>query len=201
MIIRSATQIDAATLANAHIKVFPNFFLSTLGLDFLKVYYRALINYPETLCYVAEEKNVIVGYVVGRMRTKGYLKRVVKSNMFTFMLQGIKLLFTKPGALLRLVMNLEKKSDEKIVVDNQDYAEIGLIGVNPEMKGKGIGRALLNTLEECLRSKSVEKLSLTTDFYNNDTTLMAYKAWGFNVLYEFTAYPNRKMYRLIKTIS
>lgn len=200
MKIRSATQLDAATLANAHIKVFPNFFLSTLGSDFLKVYYRALINYPETLCYVAEENNVIVGYVVGRMRAKGYLKRVVKSNMFTFMLQGIKLLFTKPGALLRLVMNLEKKSDKKIVVDNQDYAEIGLIGVNPEIKGKGVGHALFMQFEANLKENNVDRLSLTTDYYNNENTLSAYKAWGFEVLYEFIAYPDRRMYRLIKKV-
>lgn len=201
MLIRSATDKDYKILARKHMEVFPGFFLSSLGESFLRTYYKALFKLPETICFFAEEDRQVVGYVVGKTRTSGFLKRVVKSSPIPFAFQGFKLLFTRPAALMRLMRNLEKKSNDSEITDDQEYGEIALIGVSPEMKGKGIGRALLNTLEECLRSKSVEKLSLTTDFYNNDTTLMAYKAWGFNVLYEFTAYPNRKMYRLIKTIS
>ena len=86
------------------------------------------------------------------------------------------------------------------MVDNQDYGEIGLIGISPSLKGKGIGRLLLEQIEFELRTHNVTRLSLTTDYHNNENTLAAYKAWGFSILYDFVTYPNRRMYRLIKDV-
>ena len=200
LVIRKAEISDYRILARKHIEVFPGFFLSTLGESFLCDYYKALLKHPETICLFAEENGEVVGYVVGRTRANNFLKRVIKRNPFPFIWQGIKLLFVKPAALIRLANNLDKKREDNDIQDDQEYGEIALIGVEPKMKGKGVGHSLLRELECCLKEKGVTRLSLTTDFYNNDNTLRAYKAWGFGVLYEFLTYPNRKMYRLIKTI-
>jgi hypothetical protein len=44
-------------------------------------------------------------------------------------------------------------------------------------------------------------MSLTTDFYNNIKTIEFYKGLGYNIYYDFIAYPNRKMYRMIKDLN
>lgn len=198
-IIKAKTS-DARTLAVEHQRVFPGFFLSTLGTSFLTTYYKALLKHPETICYLAVEDQKVLGYVVGRTRAHAFLKRVIKRNPLPFFLQGIKLLFTHTRALIRLANNLEKKNTGKGAIDEQEYGEIALIGVSPEMKGRGIGHKLMRSLEADLKDRGVTQLSLTTDYYDNDDTLRAYKAWGFTVLYEFTTYPNRRMYRLIKNV-
>lgn len=201
MIIRQAHIEENKYIAKLHIAVFPNFFLSTLGEKFLTTYYKVVLRHPETICLFAEtESGEVCGYVLGRIKAKGYLKRIVKSAPITFCWEGVKLMFSRPASLLRLVKNLDKKRDDKQVKDNQDYAEIGLIGVMPEYKGLGIGRALFNEFIGMIKKQGVAKISLTTDAEKNDNTLAAYKAWGFEVLYLFTTYPSRKMYRLIKNI-
>lgn len=201
MRLRHATVEDNKLLANLHISVFPGFFLSTLGPRFLTTYYKVVLRHPETICLFAEnEHQKVCGYVLGRTNAKGYLKRIVKSAPLVFCAEGIRLLFTRPKALLRLLNNLEKKRDDETIMDKQEYAEIGLIGVLPEQKGKGIGRKMLNEFEAILKDRGVSSLSLTTDAVDNDNTLKAYEAWGFQVYYPFTSYPDRKMYRLIKNI-
>ena len=201
MLIRKATRKDAENLALAHERIFDDFFMSSLGTSFLVVYYRMAVDYDATSCFVAyDESGNCLGFVFGRKTAKGYLKRLLKRGLLRFALCGVKLLLTRPNALIRLIKNLEKKSNSKDFEDTQDYAEIGLIGVSPEYKGQGIGHRLFHAFEEDVKQRGATKISLTTDYYNNDNTLIAYKAWGFTVLYEFVTYPNRRMYRLIKTI-
>jgi len=72
--------------------------------------------------------------------------------------------------------------------------------VKPELKGRGIGHQLLTVFEEEVKEQGAKKLSLTTDYFNNEHTLKVYKAWGFKIYYDFISYPNRRMYRLIKDI-
>lgn len=201
MTIRKANKNDVNTLASEHEKIFSDFFMASLGGSFLKAYYSTAVDYEETVCLMADdEEGNCLGFVFGRVKAKGYLKKLLKRGFVRFAWCGVKLLFTRPKALMRLARNLEKKSNANGLEDSQDYAEIGLIGVSPQMKGQGIGHQLLNAFEAEIKGQGVNRLSLTTDYYDNENTLIAYKAWGFRVLYDFTVYPDRKMYRLIKDV-
>ena len=75
------------------------------------------------------------------------------------------------------------------------------IGVDSLNQGKGVGKVLLIKLENIIRSEGCSKLSLTTDFFENQKTIGFYESMGYTILYDFIAYPNRKMYRLIKTLN
>lgn len=201
MKIRKANNNDVNTLASEHERIFSDFFMASLGSSFLKAYYKTAVNYEETVCLMADdEEGNCLGFVFGRVKAKGYLKRLLKKGFVRFAWCGVKLLFTHPKALLRLYKNLEKKGNANGIEDSQDYAEIGLIGVSPQIKGQGIGHQLLNAFESEIKEHGAYRVSLTTDYYENENTLTAYKAWGFSVLYDFTVYPDRRMYRLIKDV-
>ena len=136
MIIRKVEVNENRALAKLHMQVMPDFFLASLGEGFLTTYYKVVLRHPETICLLAEDENKnILGFVLGREKAKGYLKRILKSSLFTFVIEGIKLLFIKPKSLIRLVRNLDKISKDSSISDTQNYAEIGLIGVSPELKG------------------------------------------------------------------
>ena len=75
----------------------------------------------------SDENKNILGFVLGREKAKGYLKRILKSSLFTFVIEGIKLLFIKPKSLIRLVRNLDKISKDSSISDTQNYAEIGAL--------------------------------------------------------------------------
>ena len=196
MIIRAATTKDVPQIVNIHMNAFEGFFLTTLGRSFLSFYYKAFVNSKDGFVLCAIIDNEVYGFAAATKQCKGYNSNLIKTNFIRFIGLAFKLLFTKPSALMRLAKNLSKKSD--VVDDPEDYAELYSIGVTEKAQGKGIGKKLLATIEEKLKNEGVEKVSLTTDFYNNDSAIAFYRRMGYQTLYEFTSYPNRKMYRFIK---
>lgn len=118
------------------------------------------------------------------------------------MFLSFKLMFTRPKALFRLVKNLTKgKNEDRSVLDEaKDYAELYSIGIKEHCQGLGIGRKLLNATEIAVKNGGAGRISLTTDYYNNEHAVNFYKMMGYSVLYVFTTYPHRKMYRFIKDL-
>ena len=198
MIIRVATRADVPEIVNIHMNAFNGFFLTTLGQSFLSFYYSAFINSKDGIVLCADMDNGVCGFAAATKQCKGFNSNLIKTNFMRFVLLAIKLLFVKPAALIRLAKNLSKKSD--IIDDPEDYAELFSIGVAENTQGKGVGKKLLAAIEENLKSESVEKVSLTTDYYNNDSAIAFYRTMGYETLYEFTTYPNRRMYRFIKLL-
>lgn len=114
-------------------------------------------------------------------------------------MSSLYFVLTHPKALLRLKNNFSKNND--IVEDNNDYAELFSIGVSPKAQSKGLGKLLLLETERILKNSEVNRLSLTTDFHDNEQAIQFYKSQGYDILYEFVAYPDRRMYRMIKQLS
>lgn len=196
--VQKADIEDTFSITHIHLLAFKNFFLSSLGEDFLKVYYTCFIKNKDSVVLIAKENDKILGFAAATALCKGFNTALIKQNLFSFSLVGLKLLVTNPKALVRLARNMTKKSDN--VQSKEEYAELYSIGVAPEGQGKGIGKELLSRIEQELLERKVDKLSLTTDYYDNDKTIGFYKAMGYSVLYVFTAYPERKMYRMIKNL-
>ena len=193
---KKSTLLDVDQIVQIHHDTFENFFLTSLGADFLKFYYYSLIKNHETVCFVAVDNDKIVGFSVATVMSKGFNTRLIRSNLYSFGLWSFKMLFSDPKALIRLVRNLTKKSD--VIEDDENYAELFSIAVKSNQQKKGIGKILLKETEKELKIKGVENLSLTTDYYDNDATIAFYKSMGYNILYDFITYPQRRMYRFIK---
>lgn len=198
MIIRKATINDVDTIVEIHLNAFEGFFLTSLGAEFLRFYYSCFVRSNETVTMIAEENGVIYGFSASSKFCKGFNSRLIKSNLIAFGLLSFKLLLIKPISLLRLVKNLSKKGEN--VIDNEDYAELYSIGVCKSAQGKGVGKMLLLKSEQVMKKEGVTRVSLTTDFDNNEQAVGFYHSMGYETFYEFITYPNRKMYRLIKTL-
>lgn len=198
MEIRKAEQADIESIVKIHCDAFEGFFLTSLGIDFLKFYYICFINSSETVTMCAVENGKIMGFSASTKVCKGFNSRLIKSNLVDFGMLSIKLMLTSPRALIRLLKNLTKKGE--VVEDNEDYAELYSIGVSQDAQGKGVGKLLLATSEKIMKEEGVKRVSLTTDYYNNDAAVGFYLSMGYEVLYEFVAYPDRKMYRFIKSL-
>lgn len=196
MIIRKATINDVDTIVEIHLNAFEGFFLTSLGAEFLRFYYSCFVRSNETVTMIAEENGVIYGFSASSKFCKGFNSRLIKSNLIAFGLLSFKLLLIKPISLLRLVKNLSKKGEN--VIDNEDYAELYSIGVCKSAQGKGVGKMLLLKSEQVMKEEGVTRVSLTTDFDNNEQAVGFYHSMGYETLYEFVTYPNRKMYRLIR---
>lgn len=199
--LRKGNIKDAETLTKLQLSAFEGFFMASLGEGFLRTYFRAALKNPRTICFVAEGiAGKKLGFVIGVDHAKGYHKKLITANLFAFAAQGLKLVFINPKALIRLYRNITKTNVEGFTEDRQDYAEMELMGVLPSAQNMGIGRKLTSEFEHEAASRGVGRISLTTDYYDNENIVAAYKRWGFAVMYEFTAYPERRMYRFIKDV-
>ena len=198
MNIRKATLYDVNAIVEIHINAFKGFFLTSLGRDFLKFYYTCFVKNGETVTMVAEENKIIYGFSAATTKCKGFNGRLIKGNFFLFGLLTFKMLFRSPKSLLRLIRNLTKKGDG--VIDKEDYAELYSIGVSRNTQGMGVGKKILIETEKNLKAMGVKRISLTTDYFNNEQAVGFYHSVGYKLLYEFVTYPNRKMYRLIKNL-
>lgn len=198
MKFRTVKISESKALSEIHIKSFKDFFLTSLGGRFLNTYYKSCIKSNESIaiCAINENENII-GFSVGCVHSKGFHKRLIKQNLLVFMLQGIIILFSKPKAIIRLVNNLGKNTDEN---DNGNYAELLSIGVLPKYNGQGIGKELIKRFEEEAINKGCTEMALTTDFNKNNKVLDFYKSTGYEIYCEFITYPHRKMYKLKKSL-
>lgn len=190
---------DINGIVKIHQEAFKDFFLTSLGEDFLKLYYSTFINSKDGVVYCAKKRDTVVGFSATSYVSHGFNSKLIKGNLFRYGLMALKLLFSQPKSVLRLVKNMNKESNDASINDNGEYAELYSIAVGPECQGEGVGRFLLTVTEEDVREHNSE-ISLTTDYYNNDKAISFYKALGYHEFYDFVTYPNRRMYRLIKQL-
>lgn len=196
---RDASLRDFDSITQIHLRSFNKFFLSSLGERFLKIFYKTCIKNTESIAVVCcTPEGKMAGFAVGTLNSAGYYKRLLIKNLSVFGPEAARLLFTKPKALLRLALNLTKTTETE---DSAKMAELLSIATLPEYKGAGIGKLLIMAFEAKLKENSCEAVSLTTDFYDNEDVIKFYQKCGYVIKNEFTTYPDRLMYRMIKTLN
>ena len=199
VIIKKAQLSDVDGIVAIHQQAFEDFFLTSLGVKFLKLYYSTFITSGEGVVYCATKENEVVGFSACSYISRGFNTSLIKKNLVGFGIEALLLLFSKPKALIRLAKNMNKESKNATIKDNGEYAELYSIAVSPTCQGGGYGRKLLTATEEDVRQHN-NKVSLTTDYYDNDKTIAFYRALGYEEYYDFITYPDRRMWRLIKNL-
>lgn len=198
MEIKIIPKNDLPQVVEVHKISFKGFFLTELGDHFLHLYYDCVRTDERGVLSGYYEDGKLFGFCAATTLSKGFNKHLIKRNLFQFSLIGIRLLFTRIPSLIRLFKNFSKTNSSKS--DQGEYAELLSIGVSDKKQGQGIGKKLLIQLEKEMKLKGCSKLSLTTDYNENEKAIGFYKTLGYEIFYDFLAYPNRKMYRMIKKI-
>lgn len=196
--IYKASEKEIEAIVRIHEQAFPSFFLTELGPGFLRLYYKSVMNHKDGVLLVCMMDETLIGLCAGTVLSAGFNTRLVKSDFILFGVESLKLLFTKPRSLIHLMKNMSK--EDASVGDQGDYAELLSIAVDPKLQRSGGGRAMLQALEVEVKKRGSKKISLTTDYENNEKTISFYMSLGYEVWYDFITYPNRRMYRLIKQL-
>lgn len=196
--IRKANSNDIDAIVNVHVAAFPEFFLTTLGTGFLMLYYSSVMKHADGILLVCEKEESVIGFCAGTLLSAGFNTRLIKANLWTYMMTSMKLVFTRPKSLIHLMKNMSKEVSSQ--GDDGQYAELLSIGVDPTVQRSGGGTAMLKALEEEVKTRGGKKLSLTTDYQNNEKAIGFYNSLGYEPWYDFVTYPDRRMYRLIKVL-
>lgn len=190
--------LDVKQVVAVHIESFEGFFLTSLGVNFLKTYYSSCIKSKQTIGFgLFDDKGDLLGFAIGARCASGYHKKILMDNLYLFIFSIFKILLTRPSVFLRLLLNLNKSPNKN---DKKDYAELLSIAVLPSLKGMGYGKLLLEKFEVRARNIGISSCVLTTDFYDNDGVIKFYKSNNYEIYYDFITYPNRRMYKMIKKL-
>ncbi len=189
---------DILNIVKIHQSAFQGFFLTSLGDDFLKTYYSSCLRNKRTIAVgLYNDRNILIGYAFGNDISRSFHKRILIDNIVSFALSLSKKILFDPRILFRLVYTLNIQANDQ---KDNSYGELLSLAIHSDFRGLGLGSILISSYESQARKLGVKSVSLTTDYDNNDSVIQFYFKHGYEVLYDFSAYNRRKMYRLIKEI-
>jgi len=198
MIYRLSEKKDYRDLAYIHSQAFQGFFLTSLGIGFLQTYYKSVLNNEQSIAVCAEDQDgKILGFASGSLKAANYHRNLFAKNWVAFLFAALKSALSNPSILFRLAKNLDKNPNKN---DDRNYSELLSIAILPQLKGSGTGKALLEHFEAEVLKRGGKKVALTTDYNNNERVINFYKKCGYEIFYDFITYPNRHMYKMIKTL-
>lgn len=188
--IRQMKEYDIPNVVEVHLAGFKGFFLSFLGPAFLRELYKGAVIDPSGISFIAENEGMICGFVMGTTHPSGFYKGLIKSRWWRFALASIFPALRKPSIIPRLLRALSMPER----VNKQDNrGTLMSIAVLPEVKGKGIGKALVNSFLEDAAKQGLKQVDLLSDRYNNDDVNTFYKALGFKCERHFITPEGRVM--------
>ena len=179
-----------SSLALLHEAAFPGFFLTQLGIPFLRTLYNGYLEDLDSGIIIAEEDNAIVGFIAYSNDYPKFYKSLVKHHIVKFALCSLKAAIRHPSYIKRLFGALKKSES---VVKNEKYVELASICVEPTYNKRGIGSALIDYLKRIVDFDEYAYINLETDAVDNDTVNRFYKNNGFHLVRVFTTSEGRIM--------
>ena len=163
--LQTASSDYIKTIAELHIKAFPTFFLTQLGVSFLRTLYSGYMEDKDSGIIVAEENGKMVGFIAYSNDYPRFYKGLIKHHLIKFAFCSLGAAIRHPSFIKRL-LGAFKKSES--VVKTERYVELASICVDPEIESKGIGSQLIDYLKNIVDFDTYAYINLETDADGND---------------------------------
>lgn len=177
-------------IAELHKKAFPSFFLTQLGVPFLRTLYTGYMEDSNSEIIVAEEEGELVGFITYSNDYPQFYKDLIKNHLIKFGFCSISAAIRHPSFIKRL-LGAFKKSEN--VVKKEKYVELASICVDPRIESKGVGSRLIDYLKDIVDFTTYAYINLETDADGNDSVNRFYVKNGFKLEREFTTLEGRRM--------
>jgi ribosomal protein S18 acetylase RimI-like enzyme len=175
--VRKATPADVSEIVAIHEKAFSNFFVTRLGPNFLREYYRLVLNYNAGIMLVSEGQDAgVSGFVCGFMDPVTFY-RLMWHGKLGFALPVISALLRRPSLIHRVVSAIQRIQTP--LEWPARTCELSSIAVEPEASHNGLGNALIRAFLACARSMNARCVYLTTDADGNEAVNEFYRGVGF----------------------
>ena len=179
---------DIVTL---HLNTFTGFFLTFMGRGFLNQMYTSYCDYEEAGLLVAEEDGKAIGFLAYSSNFSGLYKFMIKTRLIRFGWYSIGAFFRRPTAFMHIISAFLKPGEAK---REEKYVELSSIGVDPNIKSKGIGSLLIDSLKRKVDFTKFAYINLETDAVDNEGAIHFYEKNGFVRERMFETDEGRKMY-------
>jgi len=189
-------------LAGLHIATMPTL-LADLGQPVVLRYYQLAQKDPTVIAFCAVAEHVLrithyvpIAYVLGSSSPSALNSRL-RTPLTWFAAQMLRLAFTHPAILWQLAQSILSASDENIIRPGQ--VELTYIGVAPEARGQGLGKAMLTAFVDAARSAGYKSVVLSVET-DNPAAIALYSKFGFTIIKTFSEgrYHRHRMEYLVK---
>ena len=188
--LETASSEYIKAIAELHKKAFPSFFLTQLGVPFLRTLYSGYMEDKDSGIIAAEEKGKLVGFIAYSNDYPRFYKGLIKNHLMRFAICSIGAAIRHPSFIKRL-LGAFKKSES--VVKNERYVELASICVDPDIESRGVGSALIDYLKGIVDFNKYAYINLETDADGNDGVNKFYVKNGFMLEREFVTAEGRRM--------
>lgn len=180
-------QLGEIPLAVAiHEAAFPDFFLTFLGPDFLKLLYRFYIVGGSEIALAGLYRGRLIATLLGTTQPQRFYKRLATRYAFRFALATLKPLLKRPSILPRLLRALFYRGDAPT------FAEGGAL-LASICANLGLGPELVAAFEAEAFWRGAKYVYLTMDRDNNENTQAFYGKLGWEAHSEFITPEGRAM--------
>lgn len=178
------------SIAELHKKAFPTFFLTQLGIPFLRTLYMGYMEDKDSGIIVAEDNGKLVGFIAYSKDYPRFYKGLIKNHLIKFAICSAGAAIRHPAFIKRL-LGAFKKSES--VVKKEQYVELASICVDPSIKCNGVGSALIDYLKGIVDFSIYAYINLETDADGNDAVNNFYIKNGFKLARTFNTTEGRRM--------
>jgi ribosomal protein S18 acetylase RimI-like enzyme len=180
-----------ADVVGIHLDTFTGFFLTFMGRGFLNQMYRSYCEHNDSDLLVAfDDDEKPIGFLAYSGDMSGLYKYMIKKKLIPFAWYSLGAFFRKPKVFMRLIRAFLKPGESR---REENYVELASIGVNPNIKSKGVGTQLISHLKELVDFEKYAYISLETDAVNNEGANHFYQKNGFVLEREYETHEGRKM--------
>jgi ribosomal protein S18 acetylase RimI-like enzyme len=184
---------DVEEVVGVHLDSFQGFFLSFLGSDFLRLYYRSILDFDQ-IALVATSGGRVLGFVVGIDAEAGFYRRLLTTRAHRFAWASLPALWRKPAIVGRLFRALLKRSAR--ATDGTSTANLTSLAVLSTAQGSGIGKALVTRFISVARARGFRRVILETDALENEEVIRFYFSLGFSEHHDYLTPEGRRMIEL-----
>lgn len=177
-------------IAHLHQKAFPSFFLTQLGIPFLKTLYKGYLDDADSGIIIAEESGKIKGFIAYSNDYPRFYRGLIRHKIIQFAWCSFLAVIRHPSFAKRLLGAFGKSES---VEKKERYVELASICTDPTAEGQGIGSALIKYLINMVDFNAFAYISLETDAENNDRVNRFYLNNGFVPAEQYTTSEGRKM--------
>lgn len=174
--VRWAVPADVGRIVAVHLRSFRGFFLSSMGPAFLHQLYAAILQDPTGIEFVAVRGDEVLGFVAGTSQSAGFYRRLIRRRWWRFALASMPAFLRRPWILRRLARAFAMPEQ---AAERGDRGTLMSIAVDPQMQGRGIGKALVVAFLQAAYSYGASQVDLTTDHDGNEAVNRFYQNLGF----------------------
>ena len=178
--IKSAKVDDIDNIITLHLRSFGrNHFSAVFSKRMLEKYFVLLLSMNEfNFVYYSEDSSLLLGYVIAGNKSQDAVNKFTEENFWHLIFTLIK----NPKFIMEKIHEIitRIRGDRN---ERKAACRLYLIGVNDEYKGQGIGKKLVNHLEEELRKSGIINYGLSVR-KDNKEAIRFYDKSGYSVEYE-----------------